>query len=167
MVARLFYTIKTMKNKFFKFMGIAMMAMLCFTFSSCGDDDDEKGGGNSNSNTSSGLTGYYTYVDAFADYVRDNIFDDDGEIGIGCVFLHIIDNNTIERGMITAYKYPQNNAVYTKNIAGTTLYFVVYRLDWVCKYTYSDGALYVSNGDIYTIYNGKIYSGDGIQVEKL
>ena len=148
-------------------MGIAMMAMLCFTFSSCGDDDDEKGGGNSNSNTSNGLSGYYTDVDDFADSVRNNIFDDYGENGIGRVFLHIIDNNTIERGMIKAYKYPQSNAVCTKNIAGTTLYFVVDYLDWVCKYTYSDGALYVSNGDIYTIYNGKIYSGDGIQVEKL
>ena len=147
-------------------MGIVMMAMLCLTFSSWGDDGEEEGGGNSNSNSSDGLSGYYTYVDAFADYVKNNYIYD-GEIGIGCVFLHIIDNNTIERGMIEAYNYPQSNAVCTKNIEGTTLYFVVYRLDWVCKYTYSDGALYVSNGDIYTIYNGKIYSGDGIQVEKL
>lgn len=166
MVARLFYTIKTMKNKFFKFMGIAMMAMLCFTFSSCGDDDDEKGGGNSNSNTSNGLSGYYTFTDYYVESVQNNWYDDDGEVG-GYVFLHIIDNNTIERGMMHANKNPQSNAVFTKNIAGTTLYFVVDYLDWVCKYTYSDGALYVSNGDIYTIYNGKIYSGDGLQVEKL
>lgn len=144
-------------------MGIAMMAMLCFTFSSCGDDDDEKGGGNSNSNTSNGLSGYYTFVDYFANDVKNNQFYDNGQIAMGCVFFHIIDNNTIERGMITAYKYPQSNAVCTKNIEGTTLYFVVDYLDWVCKYTYSDGALYISNGDIYTIYNGKIYTSDNGQ----
>lgn len=147
-------------------MSIAMMAMLCFTFSSCGDDDDEKGGGNSNSNTSSGLTGYYTITDWYVDWVQGNCFDDDGSVG-GCVFLHIIDNNTIERGMMHANKNPQSNTVATKNIAGTTLYFVVDYLDWVCKYTVRDGALYISNGDIYTIYDGKIYMDGGHGLQKL
>ena len=38
-----------------------MLAMLCFTFSSCGDDD-EKGGGNTNTNANTGLSGYYAPV---------------------------------------------------------------------------------------------------------
>lgn len=138
---------------------MAMMAMLCLTFSSCSDDDDEKSG-------NSELSGYYSHY-SFIDAVKNNEFDEDGSSWYSTVFIHFIDNNTIERGMIYAHKKPQSNAAFSKNIGGTTLYFVVDYLDWVCKYTYKNGALYISNGDIYTFNNGFFYTGDGIKFKKI
>ena len=101
------------------------------------------------------------------DAVKNNEFDEDGSSWYSTVFIHFIDNNTIERGMIYAHKKPQSNAAFSKNIGGTTLYFVVDYLDWVCKYTYKNGALYISNGDIYTFNNGFFYTGDGIKFQKI
>lgn len=173
-----FYTLKTMKNKFFKFMGIAMLAMLCFTFSSCGDDDDEKGDGNTNTNANTGLSGYYaqideecfvTWDDPYKYLGRDCAFEDLPESWIFKLFIHFIDNNKVETGYLRVYNKPQQNAVFTKSYNGTTYYFVVdVDRSAVYSYTISNGTtIYITSGSVCTIHDGCIYDDGGGKYYKM
>ena len=168
-----------------------MLAMLCFTFSSCGDDDDEKVGGNTNANTNSesadsdsntntktGLSGYYANIDVFESYVLNDYFysQEGSDYGYAfwfwsgtfaeSAFYHFSDHNTVKAGRLRANKYPQSNAIASKDVAGTTLYFVVQSVDWVDNYTISDGAIYFSNREPGAIINGEVFI-EGNKVQKL
>ena len=149
-----------MKNKFFKFMGIAMLAMLCFTFSSCGDDD-EKGGGNTNTNANTGLSGYYAPVNNMTEAVR--LAKSDAEfygtaiqwpVGGGFTCYHFINGNTVEHLWVNLYNTYKPNTVCTTTMAGMTVY-VVSEYVWG-SYTYElkNDILYISNGTVTPFYAG-------------
>ena len=65
-----------------------------------------------------------------------------------------------------ASKNPQSNAAFTKNIAGTTLYFVV-DYSSVFTYTVSNGTIYITNGAVCTLNNGILYNEEGLKFLKV
>lgn len=80
-----------------------------------------------------------------------------------------INENTVQSGSVQAYNKSQSNALYSVSINGTKVYMV-----WRSYYTYTyvkeGNKIYITNGDILTILDGKLYkdgeSGAYIKITK-
>lgn len=137
-----------------------MMLMFGMSFVSCSSDDDEDNGG---------FSGYYTDVEDFTDNIRECIekgwVESNGLIE-GHHGYYFKNGNTVESLVISAYLTAKSNAICTKSICGKTVYFVKAGNGGICSYAIKDNRIYITDGNIGTIYNNGFYI-DGINYTKL
>lgn len=132
---------------------IAIFTVLFVGFTSCSSDDGDAGGSNNN------LSGYWLCTSVCEKDISDAI--DGGWLssegtGCGSKAYYFVNGNTVHVLDAWGYITKKSNTFYQVTVRNKTVYF---RPEVSTTYTYAlvDNKVYITNGDILTLSNNKLY----------
>lgn len=150
---------------------IALLTMFSFTAcSSSSENEDEI------EETKSGIEGYwiclesvrqnvknaynynpndYTEILYFGAYWSDGVLWGGGE---SCIYLwHFINTNTVQRICFQIYQNKNDNAFYKETNTQYPFYLAEFSDRYIYTYVIANNKIVLSNGDLITLLNGKLY----------
>ena len=151
---------------------IALFAMVSFTACSSSSNEDE----DDIEVTKSGIEGYwiclesvrqkvkdaynydpndYTETSYFGAYWSDGILWRGGESSI--YLWHFINANTVQRICFLTYQKKNNNAFYKETNTQYPFYLAEFSDRYIYTYVIANNKIVLSNGDLITLLNGKLY----------
>lgn len=146
-----------------------LFAFLTGVFTACSSSDDDR---ELPTTPTSGIEGYWISLESIRQDVKDanQYAANPGSIHYGAYWSegilsgnsniymwHFVNNNTVERVCYLVYKAPNNNAFYKETSTTFPFYLVEFSDRYMYTYSLIGNKIIISNGDIVTLLNGKLY----------
>lgn len=145
----------------------AFLSTSIFTACSSSNDDSD-----TPTSFKSGIEGYWINLESIRQDVKDANRNaaNPGDIHFGAFWdeeillggsenyiWHFINSNTVERINYLVYNTPNNKAFYKETNTANSFNLVEFSDRYLYTYTLVDNKIVISNGDIVTLLNGKLY----------
>lgn len=151
-------------------MMFALVLSTAVTFSSCSKDDDDNNSGSNSGSSSSSLIGLWypktQYINQAYQFWNDFGYDGDPLIYSSLTAYRFKNSDTVEELILEPYDSKVSGSIYTFTFDKYTIYNKQTSIR-TCSYAKSGNTIYITNGDILSLSNGKLHSNGGAVFDKV